>query len=109
MATNIEPSDTDKSVDVYVKDRQTGAVRLASVTADGVKANSFSERPSISADGQRVAFISAADNLSPDDTDGYFDVFVKDLRTGALTLASVTEDGRKAAGSSESAALSADG
>jgi Tol biopolymer transport system component len=109
MATNLEPSDTDNSVDVYVKDLQTGAVRLASVTADGVKANSFSERPSISADGQRVAFTSAANNLSPDDTDGYFDVFVKDLRTGALTLASVTEDGRKAAGGSVSAAISADG
>lgn len=109
MATNLEPSDTDNMVDVYVKDLRTGAVRLASVTADGVKANAFSERPSISADGQRVAFTSAANNLSPDDTDGYFDVFVKDLRTGALILASVTKDGRKAAGGSESAALSADG
>jgi Tol biopolymer transport system component len=109
MATNLEPSDTDNIVDIHVKDLLTGAVRLASVTADGVKANSFSERPSISADGQRVAFISAANNLSPDDTDGYFDIFVKDLQSGALTLASVTEDGRKAAGGSESAALSADG
>jgi hypothetical protein len=109
MATNLEPSDPDNIVDIYVKDLLTGAVRLASMTADGVKANAFSERPSISADGQRVAFTSAANNLSPDDTDGYFDVFVKDLRTGALTLASVTEDGRKAAGGSESAALCADG
>lgn len=109
MATNLDPADPDNIVDIYVKDLLTGAVRLASMSADGVKANSFSERPSISADGQRVAFISAADNLSPDDTDGYFDVFVKDLRTGAVSLASVTEEGRKAAGGSESAALSANG
>jgi Tol biopolymer transport system component len=109
MATNLEPSDTDNIVDIYVKDLLTGGVRLASVTADGVKANAFSERPSISADGQRVAFVSAANNLSPDDPDGYFDIYVKDVQTGALTLASVTEDGQKAAGGSESAALSADG
>jgi Tol biopolymer transport system component len=109
MATNLDPADTDNIVDVYVKDLLTGAVRLASVAADGVKGNAISTRPSISADGQRVAFGSAASNLSPDDTDGYFDIFVKDLQTGALTLASRAADGTKAAGGVEAAVISADG
>jgi Tol biopolymer transport system component len=109
MATNLSPSDTDQVVDVYVKDLTTGAVTLASQTAEGIKGNAISVRPSISADGQRVAFLSAADNLSPDDTDGYSDVLVKDLRTGQVTVASRTEDGTKAVGGADSATLSADG
>jgi Tol biopolymer transport system component len=109
MATNLHPEDTDQSVDVYVKDLHTGAVRLASQNADGVKGDALSIRPSISADGQRVAFASAAGNLSPDDADGYFDLYVKDLRSGALTVASRTADGTKAAGGVNSAVLSADG
>ena len=109
MATNLDPGDTDTVVDVFVKDLSTGQVQLASQTAAGVKGTAISERPSISADGQTVAFVSAADNLSPDDTDGYPDVFVKNLRTGDLTVASRTADGIKAATGGESATLSADG
>ena len=109
MATNLDPGDTDTVVDVFVKDLSTGQVQLASQTAAGVKGTAISERPSISADGQTVAFVSAADNLSPDDTDGYPDVFVKNLRTGDLTVASRTADGIKAATGGESATVSADG
>jgi len=109
MATNLDPGDTDTVVDVFVKDLSTGQVQLASQTAAGVKGNAISERPSISADGQTVSFVSAADNLSPDDTDGYPDVFVKNLRTGDLTVASRTADGIKSATGGESATLSADG
>src|SRR5688500_18527696 len=53
MAMNLEPSDADDVVDIFVKDLETGEVRLASQTADGVKGNAISSRPSISADGQR--------------------------------------------------------
>src|SRR6478735_366686 len=109
MATNLVPGDQDMVVDVFVKDLATGNVELVSQTADGLKGNAISERPSISADGQRVAFDSAADNLSPDDTDGYPDVLVKDLRTGKLTVATSTADGTKAAGGGSAASLSADG
>src|SRR6476620_11166146 len=109
MATNLVPGDQDMVVDVFVKDLATGNVELVSQTADGLKGNAISERPSISADGQQVAFDSAADNLSPDDTDGYPDVLVKDLRTGKLTVATSTADGTKAAGGGSAASLSADG
>ena len=109
MATNLHPEDTDQTVDVFVKDLQTGTVHLASQNADGRKGNALSTRPSISADGQRVAFISAAGNLDPDDTDGYADVYVKDLRSGTLAVASRTADGTKASGGVSSAVLSADG
>ena len=109
MATNLEPADPDTVVDVFVKDLSTGVVQLASQTAGGIKADAISERPSISADGHKVAFVSAADNLDPDDPDGYPDVYVKDLQTGDLTLVSRGADGAKADTGAVAGTLSADG
>lgn len=109
VATNLDPLDTDNVVDVFVKDLSTGQLSLVSQTAGGVKGNAISNRPSISADGHQVAFESASDNLSPDDPDGFPDVFVKNMQTGELVLASRATDGMKAEGGAWSAALSPDG
>jgi alpha-tubulin suppressor-like RCC1 family protein/Tol biopolymer transport system component len=43
----------------------------------------------ISDDGSRVAFVSKAPNLVPEDTDNARDVFVADTATGALQLVSI--------------------
>jgi len=109
IANNLDPADTDRIVDIYVKDLATGDVELASVTKDGVKSNSISTRPTISADGSRVTFASAADNLSSDDPDGYFDIYVKDLSTGDLTVVSTNADGTKADGNASGADISGNG
>ncbi|MDB5385913.1 MAG: hypothetical protein JWM11_1559 [Planctomycetaceae bacterium] len=52
-----------------------------------------SSAPSISADGQLIAFQSKADNLVPNDTDGQSDAFVFNRTTGIVTLISVGLDG----------------
>ena len=44
--------------------------------------------PSISDDGSKVAFRSLASNLVQGDSNGRYDIFVKDLTTGMLTLVS---------------------
>jgi hypothetical protein len=92
-ATNLDPADTDSSYDVYVKDLNTGDVTLASTSDAGVKGDDPSFWPSLSADGTRVAFISAARNLDPADTDFGWDVYVKDLVTGDLMFASSSDAG----------------
>ncbi len=51
--------------------------------------------PSISADGRYVAFTSGASNLVPNDSNGYIDVFVRDMLTDKTTLVSVGSDGRQ--------------
>lgn len=45
-----------------------------------------------------VAFVSAASNLVPGDTNGVADAFVYDLSTGSLTRVSVSSGGRQANG-----------
>ncbi len=113
-ATNLDPADADTIPDVYVKDLMTGAVSLVSVSSAGVKGNGWSGASgdlSISVDGSRVAFDSIATNLDPNDTDSSVDVYVKDITSGELTLASTADSGTKGIGSSflSSHSLSADG
>jgi len=84
------------------------APRRASDTASGP-----SFRPSLSADGRYVVFVSSAANLVPgqiDDNRGS-DVFLYDRATGAITLVSRTAASAVTAGNdvSPSATLSADG
>ncbi|MGK5692336.1 TolB family protein [Streptomyces sp. URMC 128] len=64
----------------------------ASVAPDGTEGDGASGRPSLSADGRRLAFVSSADNLVAGDTDGAADAFVRDLRTGTTRLASAAAD-----------------
>ncbi len=61
----------------------------------GASGRWFSEQPSISADGQLVAFTSHANNLVPNDFNNVEDVFVYNRGTGAITLVSVDRTGTK--------------
>ena len=108
-ATNLDPADTDSFTDVYIKDLATGDITLASTSDTGVKGNGRSGGTSLSADGTRLAFGSSAINLDPADTDSIFDVYVKDLATGNITLASTSDTGIKGNGDSYFMVLSADG
>jgi hypothetical protein len=112
-ATNLDSADTDSTPDVYVKDLTTGNITLASTSDSGVKGNSSNFSPSfdlsLSADGSKVAFTSTSTNLDPADTDAYHDVYVKDLATGNITLASTSDTGVKSNNASEHPSLSADG
>ena len=109
FASNLDPADTDSVVDVYVKDLVTGDLTLVSTSDSGVKGNSGSLDPSLSADGTKVAFYSFASNLDPADTDTVADVYVKDLVTGDLTLVSTSDSGVKGNSDSLDPSLSADG
>ncbi|MCC2653770.1 MAG: hypothetical protein K0Q60_3936 [Microvirga sp.] len=112
-ATNLVPGDTNNAIDVFVKNLDTGAIALASSNAHRMPGNgnsfSFDGSPALSADGTRVLFSSLADNLVPRDTNGTYDTFVKDLRTGEVTRVSVSASGQQINGDSVGSAISADG
>ena len=108
-ASNLVAGDTNAAEDVFLKDLQTGTTTRVSRESAGNQANSWSDGPSISADGSYVAFDSMASNLVPGDTNNATDIFVKDVVTG--TIARVSTDGSANQGNGESyrAAISADG
>lgn len=95
-ATNLIASDMNDSWDVFLRDRDTGVTSLASFGFDGSQANSQSEYPVISADGQSIAYASDATNIVPGDTNGYRDVFVYDRKAGKSVRVSVATDGTQA-------------
>ena len=88
---------------------QEGVITRVSLASDGTQANARSYNPAISPDGRYVAFASAASNLVPYDTNGWLDIFVRDLATGTTIRASVDSSGNQANETSWAPAFSPDG
>ncbi len=114
-ATNLVPDAGwgNGHTQVFVHDRatqRTWQLSVASFEQSFEKGgNADSLYPFISANGQGVAFMSAASNLVPGDTNGTFDVFFHDLNTGLTRRASVDSSGDQGNSSSSGPSLSADG
>jgi len=75
-ASTLVSGDANSVTDVFVYDRADGSLVRVSQTASGEEGNGHSTHAALSADGQRVAFHSEADNLVSGDTNGVWDVFV---------------------------------
>ena len=106
-ATNLTP-DSNNVRDVFVWNADTNTVTAVSENR-GIEANSECFEPTISADGRLIAFSSSASNLTPGvDGTSTVNVFLRDMRSGAVTLISKNEkDGKGGGGSRPS--ISADG
>jgi Tol biopolymer transport system component len=87
-ASDLIPGDTNGTNDVFVRDLGIGVTRLVSAGTDGTVGNGASRSATMTPDGRYVAFVSAASNLVPDDTNGIPDVFVRDMQGGSNILVS---------------------
>ena len=93
-ASDLVASDTNETIDVFVRDLQTGITTLVSVNSAGTDSgNSSSFDAVMSADGRFVAFASLARDLVATHLNGERDVFVRDLQTGTTTRVSVNSGG----------------
>lgn len=82
-ADNLVAGDSNGTLDVFVRDQQTGITSRVSVASDGTQANGGSFAPSISADGRYVAFESSASNLITDSLNlSNKAIFLHDRQTG---------------------------
>jgi Tol biopolymer transport system component len=111
-AKNLSRIDKDGIEDVFVRDLKTNRTLLVSRAQGkhGTAASGDSSSPSISADGRFVAFESYASNLGPADDSTIPDVFVRDMRSGRVFLASRGTDGGPAANApSANPSISSDG
>lgn len=87
-ASDLISGDTNKTADIFLRDVVNGTTTLVSVGTSGGVANGESRDPVMTPDGRYVAFVSFANNLVPNDTNGIADVFVRDLVAGTTVLAS---------------------
>lgn len=107
-AQDLVPGDTNAVDDVFLRDRQTGTTTRLSVRNDGSQTFAPSSFPWISGDGTHVAFKSY-DSLLPSDPWATLDLWVKDLTTGTLAIASLTALGAQSPDGGEVLGMSTDG
>lgn len=119
FASNLVAGDTNGSADIFVLDRDPGddgvfdeepiVLERVSVSSNGSEANGPSEQPSISADGNKVAFRSWATNLIAVDLNGAYDVFVRTRSSGTTIRASRSNSDIGGDGDSVEPQICADG
>lgn len=94
LATDLIGGDINNYADIFVWDRVGQSNVLVSVGTDGLPARGgTSISPQLSADGRYVLFVSGATNLIASDTNGQYDVFLRDLQLGQTTCLSLTTNG----------------
>lgn len=110
FATDLSDTpDNPGSNDVFVRDTISGATVQVSVGTEGASADTNSAQPVMSADGRTIAFQTNA-NLTPNDTNGRQDIYVRSLKTGTTRLVSASAGGAESNGSgSFNPSISADG
>ena len=113
-AGNLHALDTNGAgvTDVFARNLTTNSTSVVSLNSAGTATGNAGAQlsPSISADGNLVAFGSLATNLHPLDTNSNVDAYIRNLTTSVLTLVSKNAAGTAAGnGSSGVPTLSADG
>jgi len=108
-ANNLTAIDTSGFSNIYVRDRQTGQTIWVSHALDGSAPNGYADYPTISGDGNLIAFISSANNLVGYDAKSTPDVFLVDRQQHTISCLSVNPQGGAADSSSTNPAISTDG
>jgi len=103
LASNLVEDDTNGKQDCFVNDRTTNETKRISVSTNGSEANDGCYYPSISDDGRYIVFASNATNLIPDDTEGWWDVFMHDRVEETTVRISETTEGTGGNGDSDTA------
>lgn len=91
LASNLAAKDQNQLADVFVRDRWSRTTRRVSPITGGRRWGEV-DGVAISAGGRFVAFNTDA-GLARGDGDGDWDVYVRDLRTGGIRIASLAQDG----------------
>lgn len=106
--TNLVATPTNSFGDIFVRDRQTGAIEHVSLRSNGTPGSGSSNDPSISADGRFVSFATAA-ALDPTDTNNSLDGYVRDRTMGLTSRTTLAHDLSQIPTGAVQVVLSADG
>ena len=94
---------------VFVYNRLSKTIEMVSIADNGSKANHNSYSPKISTDGRFVTFHSLASNLTPNDTNNTFDIFVYDRKNKHIEKVSVNNSGEEGDDKSLRTSISSNG
>ena len=108
-ASDLVAGDVGGYSDIFVHQVETGFTYRVSVSSSEVQGNNGSFFPKISANGRFVEFASLATNLVASDTNGFWDVFLRDRIDGTTSRQSVATGDVQANGISDFGGISVDG
>jgi Tol biopolymer transport system component len=92
---SLVAADTNNATDIYAYRIADGSFTRVSTRANGSQVDGSSGSPAVSGDGRFVVFTSGSPQLVDGDENGWDDVFVKDLKTGAIALVSKAAKGKQ--------------
>lgn len=100
-AFNLVASDTNNSVDVFVRDRQASLTVRAGVSSGnpGTQLSKGANQPAISANGRYVAFVTNSVEVLGLGVNAFTRVFVRDLQTNTSSLITSLSVGQPNGGS----------
>jgi len=103
-ADNLSTEDNNTYANVFVRDLATNTTTLVSraAGATGTGGDESSFLPAISGDGRHIAFQSSANNLSAEDNDVFYNIYVRDVQADAITYVSRANGAAGAAGNHSS-------
>ncbi|GEM_PF-2496485 len=107
--------DSDDLPDIYVMPDNENSAQLVSYTDDGFAGSAMFPTASVERYGQDnvprwIAFVGMSDDFIAGDSNGFADIFVRDMDTDVIQRVSVTAAGAQAVGGhSYSPAMSSDG
>ncbi len=108
-AGNLVPGDGNNAPDIFLRDVTAGTTSRVSLTDGGGEANGDNWDPDISRSGQHIVFVSLANNMVPNDNNGYADVFLRNTDTARTRLISIATNNTQANDWCEEPAVSGDG
>ena len=109
ISTKWTSNGTITDSNAWLYDRRTKQSILISTPNSGKRELSSSNIGGISEDGRYVVFSSNATNLVENDTNGFQDVFLKDMVTGEISLISRSSSGEQGNDLSSSPEITSDG
>jgi len=109
VANDQNPYTSTDGGDVFVVDRLTDEIELASVATGGGQGVGYSGSPVLNADGRFLAFESRIPTLVPADTNGTYDIYVRDRFSDVTERVSIDSGGDEASGASYGPEISENG
>ena len=108
-SSNLVPSDKNGVRDIFVWHSATNKIETVSIGANGVEEDAESYEPSVSGDGNQIAFTSTASNISVVKKDiSNNNVFLRDLQKDTTIMISIDPKTKKGGGGSKPS-ISSDG
>jgi Tol biopolymer transport system component len=92
-ASNLVAGDANGTGDVFLRDRQSDTTQFVSISTTSTLGNGLSIGSSMTPDGRYVVFHSLASNLVSGDTNGTWDVFLRDRQSGTTERVGVSSCG----------------